>query len=83
MKTTWTNQDKIEFTVQQLFEENQILIDLTKQPEDIRELIKYSVAASVAKQRKFSMFHILRFIGKYKLVKIKESLDQYIPMLSC
>lgn len=83
MQKTWTNQDKVEFKVQTLFEENQILIDLEKQPEDIRELITAAVAAAVAKQRKFSLFHIMRFIGKYKLVKIKESIDNFIPLLSC
>jgi hypothetical protein len=34
------------------------------------------------KERAFSLFFILKFIGKYKLVKIKESIDQYIPLLS-
>lgn len=71
-----------EFRVEQLFEENEKLINLTKQPADIRELIETSVAASVAKKRQFSMFFILKFIGKYKLVKIKESIDQYVPLLS-
>lgn len=82
MQKTWTNQDGVEFKVQTLFEENQLLIDLEKQPEDIRELIKASVAAACAQKRQFSMFFILKFIGKYKLVKIKESIDLYIPMLS-
>lgn len=82
MKTTWTDQDKTEHRVEILFEENQLLIDLEKQPEDIRELINAAVAAAMNKKRRFSMFHILKFIGKYKLVKIQESIDQYIPMLS-
>lgn len=72
----------VEFKVRDLFLENQKLIDLTKQPEDIRELIEYSIAKTLNKKRQFSMFHILKFIGKYKLIKIKESIDQYIPMLS-
>lgn len=71
-----------EFVVEDLFEENQMLINLEMQPDPIRRLIERSVAEAMAKDRHFSMFHILRFIGKYKLVKIKDSLDQYIPMLS-
>lgn len=94
MKETWTgpieytnaNGETVietkEFRVEQLFEENEKLINLTKQPEDIRELIEASVAVSMKKKRQFSMFFILKFVGKYKLVKIKESIDQYIPMLS-
>lgn len=82
MKETWTNQDGVEFRVEQLFEENEKLINLAKQPDAIRKLILESVSAALEKERKFSMFFILKFLGKYKLNKIKESLDQYIPMLS-
>lgn len=93
MKETWTGPitvmeegvpviKKVEFKVEELFEENQMLIDLEKQPEEIRQLIELSVKAAMKRERQFSMFFILKFIGKYKLVKIKESLDQYIPMLS-
>lgn len=82
MMETWTNQDKVEFRVKDLFEENEKLINLAKQPPAIRKLILESVSAALEKERKFSMFFILKFLGKYKLNKIKESLDQYIPMLS-
>jgi 5'-3' exonuclease len=93
MKETWDGlvtvvedgepvQKPVTFRVEKLFEENQKLIDLEKQPDDIRELLEASINASLARKRQFSMFFILKFIGKYKLIKIKESLDQYIPMLS-
>lgn len=82
MKELWTNEKKVQFRVQDLFEENQKLIDLEKQPDDIRQLIELSVKAAVKRKREFSMFFILKFIGKYKLIKIKESIDQYLPLLS-
>lgn len=82
MKETWTSPDGVTFVVEDLFAENELLIHLEKQPQDIRDLIEAVVAVSVAKKRQFSMFHLLKFIGKYKLNRIKESLDQYIPMLS-
>lgn len=82
MKELWTNENKVQFRVQDLFEENQKLIDLEKQPDDIRQLIELSVKAAVRRKRDFSMFFILKFIGKYKLIKIKESIDQYLPLLS-
>jgi 5'-3' exonuclease len=82
MNETWTNQDKVEFRVKDLYAENQKLIDLSMQPEDIRDLIDLSIAKSLTQKKQFSMFFILKFLGKYKLNKIKESLDQYIPMLS-
>lgn len=82
MKETWTGPGGVEYVVEDLFKENQKLIDLEKQPDDIRDLIEAVVTVAMNKKRQFSMFHLLRFIGKYKLDRIKESLDQYIPLLS-
>lgn len=82
MKERWTSPDGVEFVVEDLFAENELLIHLEKQPQDIRDLIEAVVTVAIAKNRQFSMFHLLKFIGKYKLNRIKESLDQYIPMLS-
>lgn len=72
----------VTYTVEDLYNENRILIDLEKQPEDIRALISASVNAALARERHFSMFFILKYIGKFKLTKIRDSLDQYVPMLS-
>lgn len=82
MKETWTGPDGTVFVVEQLFAENEILINLEKQPEEIRDLIEAVVTVSLARQRQFSMFHLMKFIGKYKLNRIKDSIDQYIPLLS-
>lgn len=82
MKETWTNQDGTVFRVEQIYDENRLLIDLEKQPRDIRIRIGETLADAMDKERKFSLFFMLKFIGKYKLVKIKESIDQFIPMLS-
>ena len=82
MKEHWTNENKTTFMVEDLFLENQLLIDLEKQPQVIRDLITACVHESVQRERKFSMFHMLKFVGKYKLVKIKESIDNYIALLS-
>lgn len=82
MKETWISADNREFVVEDLFKENQLLINLEKQPDEIRDLIEAVVTVAVGKKRQFSMFNILKFIGKYKLDRIKESLDQYIPLLS-
>ena len=81
MKETWTMLDK-EFVVEDVFKENQLLIDLEKQPADIRRLIFSTIDEEMDRSKQFSMFYILKFIGKYKLNKIKEGIDQYIPLLS-
>ena len=82
MKETWINENKEEFVVEDLFKENQLLIDLEKQPENIRMLIDETIEEELEKHKRFSMFDILKFIGKYKLKKIQETIDQYVNMLS-
>ena len=88
MNETWGIKDPEtgEFTTQyrvgDLFKENEKLINLAKQPADIRRLILETIDEAADKQKQFSMFYILKFLGKYKLNKIKEGMDQYIPLLS-
>lgn len=82
MAETWTNQNSVEHVVGHLFKENQLLIDLEKQPADIRELIESAIDQEMSRKKVFSLFFILKFIGKYDLNKIKENIDQYVPMLS-
>ena len=82
MKEKWTNEQNKEFIVEDLFEENQLLIDLSMQPEPIRKAIESTIKQEMERERAFSMFFIMKFIGKYKLNKIRDSIDQYIPLLS-
>lgn len=81
MKETWSDH-RGEFVVEKLYKENQLLIDLEKQPNDIRAKILTAVEEAVNKERDFSMFFIMKFIGKYELNKIKENIDNYLPLLS-
>jgi len=90
MKETWSVTELEDgkevtrnFVVGKLFQENQKLIDLSKHPEDIRELLDYSLDKCLNRERKFSMMFIMRFIGKYDLNRIRENIDTYIPLLSC
>lgn len=82
MKETWKDEREREILVEDMFKENQKLIDLSKQPNDIKMLILSTVDEAMTRERKFSMFHLLKFCGKYQLVKIKDSIDQFIPLLS-
>lgn len=82
MKRSWTHPNHGDFLVEKLFQENQLLIDLEKQPAEVRIQILQTVEEAVNMKREFSLFHIMKFIGKYKLNKIKENIDQYLPLLS-
>ena len=82
LKETWTNEKGEVMLVEDLYEENRLLIDLRCQPDNIRSRIDTTIQAAMESRRKFSYFHLMKFIGKYELHKIGDSIDQYLPMLS-
>lgn len=82
MKETWRDEKNNDIVVEDMFKENQKLIDLERQPNDIRVAILTTVDEAMGRTHKFSMFHLLKFCNKYELKKIIEGIDQFIPMLS-
>lgn len=82
MKETWRDHLGVEYLVEKAFKDNQTLIDLEKQPTDIRELICTTIQTELDTKKQFSLFHFLKFLGKHELNKIKESIDNFVPMLS-
>lgn len=82
MMEQWTDDKKRQFTVKELFNENKLLMDLRCQPEDIQKRIVTAVLQGMANPGSFSYFHFMKFLGKYKLKKISEQVDQIVPMLS-
>ena len=82
MKNTWTNQDKKMFIVEDMFKHNQVLIDLEHQPDNVKEMMWSTIERELDTRKKFSYFHILKFVGKYELNKIKDNIDNFVPMMS-
>ena len=82
MKETWTNEVGDKMSVEDLYEENRLLIDLSYQPDNIRQQIENVIRDATSIHKKFSLFHIMKFIGKYELHKIGSGIDQYMTMLS-
>ena len=74
-----TNQ---EFKVGEIFKENQLLMDLTCQPPNIKESIHKCILDENVREKKFDYFKFSKFLGKYKLKKVSEQLQNYVPMLS-
>ena len=81
MHETWSNAER-EFVVRDLYEENQLLMDLRQQPDGVREIITDTIKREMEDPGKYSHFHFLKFLGKYELRKITESIDNFVPMLS-
>ncbi|MGZ8924402.1 MAG: hypothetical protein ACXW2E_00830 [Nitrososphaeraceae archaeon] len=82
LQETWLDHNKEAHIVKDTLKHNQILIDLEKQPDHIKELLNKAIEEELTNPKQFSYFYLLKFLGKYNLVKIKQSVENYIPMLS-
>lgn len=81
MKTEWTNEEGKKMVVGQLFQENKMLMDLSSQPDDIKELIKQTVDEGFANPGTFNHFKFVKFCGRYQLRKVVEQLHVYMDLL--
>jgi len=82
MHETWTNQEGKELTVKDVFNENELLMDLCKQPEEIRNLITKVIQKEVNAPGKYSYFDFMQFLGKYKMKKVASNAEMFASMLS-
>lgn len=82
MNETWKGVDGREFVVKDLYKENQLLMDLSMQPDDIQLLTVKTVLEGLKTSKKFSYFHFMKFLGKYELKKVAEQADNFVPLLS-
>lgn len=60
MEATWTDHNDIEWKVGDVFKENQMLMDLRKQPQHIRELIEQTIKDKM---------HNQKFVRKFDMIK--------------
>ena len=80
MNETWTaevNGKEITYRVGDLFEENKLLLDLTKQPEEVRQYMFEHIKDEVNNLGKYSNFHFLKFLGQFQLKKIAEEINKF------
>lgn len=82
MNERWKDENLVEHRVGDLFSHNQVLMDLTAQPDEIRlrlyeEVLKQTDPASLAN---YSHFHFLKFLGKFKLNKVAEEANKFLEL---
>jgi hypothetical protein len=70
------------YKTKDLYEENQLLMDLTKQPEYIRELIDSTIEIAINNRGKYNYFEFVKFCGKYELIAILNNVSKYSALLS-
>jgi hypothetical protein len=70
------------YKTREVFKENEILMDLEKQPGFIREAINETINDEIQKQNCFDYISFLRFCSKNKLNNILDKAEKFVPMLS-
>jgi len=84
MLQKFVDHDNVEHRVKDAFERNRILIDLTAQPDAIKESCKKIINETTAKSNVSPAeigMHFMKFCGRWDLTKIGDSAQQFMPML--
>ena len=83
MLQRWADPDGNEFRVKDLYERNKLLIDLTAQPDEIKDLVDVAITTGVRiKTTPQVGVHFMKFCGKYELNKVSEQAESYAKWLN-
>lgn len=83
MLQRWIDHDKVEHQVRTDYERNKMLIDLTAQPDEIKELVDKAIVNGVRVNTTPQVgIHLMKFCGKFELNKIAEQADTYARWLN-
>jgi len=82
MEETWLNHEGKAMVVKEVFKENELLMDLSKQPQEWRDLMTKTINENMEDPGKFSLFQFMRFLGKFKMNKVADNVTTYAEMLS-
>ena len=82
MLQRWVDHNGNEHRVLDDYERNRALIDLTAQPQEIKEYVdSYIEQAQTHKRKSMVGAHFLRLCGKYELIKLSEQAEKYAEFL--
>jgi 5'-3' exonuclease len=83
MLSRWLDHDNVEHRVREDYERNRKLIDLTAQPQDIKDAIDARIKESVRVDTIPQVgIHFMKFCGKYELTKISEQAENFAKWLN-
>jgi hypothetical protein len=83
MLQRWTDHNGEEHRVLDDYNRNVTLVDLTAQPDFVKEWITETIiAGSVTKNVPQVGVKFLKFCGKYQLVRLSDQASQYVNCLS-
>lgn len=83
MLQRWVDHNEVEHRVRDDYERNRMLIDLTAQPQDIKDAVDQRIRESVRVNTTPQVgVHFMKFCGKYELEKISTQADSYAKWLN-
>jgi len=83
MLQRWTDHEGNEIRVKDAYERNRMLIDLTCQPDDIKQAVDQRIRETVRINTIPQVgIHFMKFCGKYELTKISEQAETYSKWLN-
>jgi 5'-3' exonuclease len=83
MLQKWMDHNEVEHRVKDDYERNRTLIDLTAQPQDIKDKVDEAIITSVRTTTISQVgMHFMKFCGKYELTKISEQAEAYAKWLN-
>ena len=83
MLQRWVDHNEVEHRVKDDYERNRVLIDLTAQPQEIKDLVDTRIKESVRVDTTPQVgIHFMKFCGKYELTKISDQADIYAKWLN-
>jgi 5'-3' exonuclease len=83
MLQRWVDHNEVEHRVKDDYERNRVLIDLTAQPQEIKDVVDARIKESVRVVTTPQVgIHFMRFCGKYELTKISEQAETYARWLN-
>ncbi len=82
MEETWVNQDKKQMLVKEVFKENELLMDLSKQPQEWRDLMDKTIKENMEDPGEFSLFQFMHYLGRFEMHKVADNINTFAKMLS-
>ena len=83
MLQKWTDHNDVEHVVRDDFERNKILIDLSKQPDEVKQACDAKIVEAVQKKPVPQVgIHFMKFCGKYDLERMSQQPNDYAQFLN-
>lgn len=81
---SWTDGFGESYKVKDLYERNTMLVDLTQQPQDVKDIMDLYIANKLVepKECKNIGFHFMKFASRHDLKQILDNNNQFIPFLT-